>query len=63
MRADEDVLDDVLGIVLGAAKQRAGIADQRLSVTLVERCERGRVAGGDAAGEFGIVGTGALEDG
>ncbi len=63
VRADEHVLDDVFGVVLGAAKQGAGIADQRLSVALVERCERRRVTGGDTAGELGIVGTGALEDG
>jgi hypothetical protein len=41
--ADEDVLDDVLGVVLGAAQERAGIADERLAVALVERGERGAI--------------------
>jgi hypothetical protein len=62
VRADEDVLDDVLGVVLGAAQERAGVADERLAVAVVECRERGAVARRDTAGELGVVGTGALED-
>lgn len=61
MRADEDVLDDVLGIVLGAAQAGAGIADEGLAVAVVELRERGAVARRDAAGELDVVRTGALE--
>ena len=63
VRADEHVLDDVLGVVLGAAQERAGIADEGLAMTRVDGGEGFAVAGGDAAGEVGIVVTGSVQDG
>jgi hypothetical protein len=63
MRADEHVLDDVLGIVLGAAQEGAGIALQGLAMTGIELGEGASVTGGDAASEIGIIVTGSVEDG
>ncbi|MEA2243468.1 MAG: hypothetical protein QOD24_3024 [Solirubrobacteraceae bacterium] len=60
--ADEDVLDDVLGIVFGAAEQGAGIADECAAMAGVERREGGTVAGRDAASEVGVIRTRALEE-
>ena len=63
VRADEDVLHDVLRVVLGASQQRAGVAGQGAAVTTVERRKRSGVTAAHAEGEFGVICVGAGEEG
>ena len=58
VRTDEDVLDDVVGLRVGPAQQPARIPAERGAVTRVELRERVWVAGGDAAGELAVIGSG-----
>ena len=57
--ADEGVLDDLLGIVMGAAEELAGVGVQPSLVALVDRGECAVVAGADQIDEL-LVGGGAV---
>jgi len=62
VRADQDVLHDVLGIVLRAAQQAGGVARQRDAMARVERRERRAIACADAAGQLGVIGAQTSQD-
>jgi hypothetical protein len=56
---DEDVLDDVVGVVGRAPQQRPRVATQSSAMAVVDPPEGVLVTGGDAAGELGVILAGA----
>ena len=57
MRADEDVLHDVLRLLARAAQQLRRIAAQRALVALDDRCERSFAAGASLGDEARVAAT------